>query len=275
MSERPGGVRWSEEVPGVAVIRLCRAPVNALDWAMKRALAAAVEAAAQAPRIRCLVVASDLPRTFCAGSDLKELAREHTLPGRARERTRFEFELWERIASLPQPSIAAIDGHALGSGLELALACDFRVAGSSATLGLPEVAIGGGPGAQAIARLVAIVGLARARRMLIFGERLDAQVAASLDLVDALVPEGSALAAALDLASRLVQGPTSSYQYLRRVLRAALAPAVAAAEVEADGDVERLFQSAEMSEGIRAFLEKRSPRFQQPADPDVREPARS
>jgi enoyl-CoA hydratase len=258
------GVRWAEEAPGIAVIRLFRPPVNALDWSTKRALEAAVENAAAAPEIRCLVFASDLPRTFCAGSDLKELAVERATPGRALERTRFEFDLWERIAALSQPSIAAVDGHALGSGCELALACDFRVAGQGATFGLPEVGIGGGPGPQAIARLVALVGLAQARRLLLFGDRLDADAAAGLGIVDELAPAGGALRAAMALAGRLAKGPASSHAYLRRVLRGSLAPSVAAARAEAEADVERLFAAPDMEEGIRAFLEKRAPNFRAP-----------
>ncbi len=273
MTDATTGVRWAEEAPGIAVIRLCRPPVNALDWTTKRALAAAVQAAAEKSGIRCLVFASDLPQVFCAGSDLKELAVEHTIPGRALERTRFEFELWERIAALPQPSVAAVDGHALGSGFELALACDFRVGSRSATFGLPEVAIGGGPGPQAMVRLVASVGLARARRMLLFGERLDAEMAASLDVVDELVPPGSALAVALELAARLIRGPASSYVYLRRVLRGVLARSVEAARIEADADVERLFNAPEMAEGIQAFLERRAPDFRRSAEATPTGPA--
>lgn len=261
MDVPPVGVRWAEEAPGIAVIRLCRPPVNALDWGTKRALLEVVENAGGAPEIRCLVFASDLPRTFCAGSDLKELAAERTIPGRALHRTRFEFDLWERIACLRQPSIAAVDGHALGSGFELALACDFRVAGRGATFGLPEVAIGGGPGPQAIARLVAVIGLARTRRLLLFGDRLDADAAAGLGIVDELAPAGEALRVAIELAARLAGGPASSYEYLRRVLRGALAPSVATARAEADADVERLFADRDMEEGIRAFFEKRAPDF--------------
>jgi enoyl-CoA hydratase/carnithine racemase len=255
------GVCCAEEAPGIAFIRLCRAPVNALDTKMKRALATALEAVAESPGIRCLVFASNLPRTFCAGSDLSELAVEHRIPGRALERTRFEFQIWEKIAALRQPTIAAVDGHALGSGLELALACDFRIGGRSATFGLPEISIGGGPGPQAIARLVFLVGLARARRMLIFGERLDAAAAAEVGLVDQIAPAGSAVKASMDLAARLTRGPASAYEYVRRVLSAVVAPSVTEARAQANADVERLFLAAEMAEGIRAFLEKRAPDF--------------
>jgi enoyl-CoA hydratase len=169
--------------------------------------------------------------------------------------------MWQRLSSLPQPSIAAIDGHALGSGLELAVACDFRIAGAGATLGLPEIRIGGAPGIQVLARLPVLVGLGLATRMLLTGDTLTADEAAAAGLVHEVAPDGAAFEVAERLARRLAVQPRSSVRFLKASLSAALDASVDRVAAVADDGVEGLFQAPEMREGIAAFLEKRQPDF--------------
>lgn len=254
------GIRWTEEA-GVGLVTLSRPPVNALNWELKRALQDLLSAVREDASIRCIVLASALPRTFCAGSDLFELARDHDRPGSATERTRFEFELWELLAGLPQPSIAAVEGHALGSGTELAVACDFRIAGSGATFGLPEIKIGGGPGIQTLARLPLLVGLGTARRMLLLGDPLAADEALRVGLVDEVMPAGQAQERAMALARRLAAQPGSSTRFLKASIAAATGPLIERVEAIVMGGVEALFLAPEMREGIAAFKEKRQPDF--------------
>ena len=254
-------IDWDERRGGIGVITLSRPPVNAFDATSKQALYRLVCELAGRTDIRSIVIRSGLPRTFCAGSDLRELASEHDQLGVALARTRFEFDMWQRLSSLPQPSIAAIDGHALGSGLELALACDFRIAGAGATLGLPEIRIGGAPGIQVLARLPVLVGLGTATRMLLTGDTLTADEAAAAGLVHEVTPDGAAFEVAERLARRLAGQPRSSVRFLKASLSAALDASVDRVATVADDGVEGLFQAPEMREGIAAFLEKRQPDF--------------
>ncbi len=254
-------IDWEERPSGIGIITLSRPPVNAFDAVSKQALCGLVHELGGRTDIRSVVIRSGLARTFCAGSDLRELASEHDQIGVALERTRFEFDMWQRLSSLPQPTIAAIDGHALGSGLELAVACDFRIAGAGATLGLPEIRIGGAPGIQVLARLPVLVGLSVATRMLLTGDTLTADEAAAAGLVHEVAPAGAAFEVAERLALRLAGQPRSSVRFLKASLSAALDASIERVGVVADDGVEKLFQAPEMREGIAAFLEKRQPDF--------------
>lgn len=246
---------------GVGELSLSRPPVNALDWTAKRALVTHLEAMQRDSSMRALVISSGHPTVFCAGSDLRELALDHGEPGSATARTAFEFDMWELLSGAPLVSIAAIEGHALGSGCEMAIACDFRVAGRDARFGLPEVKIGGAPGTQTLARLPSLIGAAAARRMLLLGESVTAADAQALGLVDLLVEPGGAREAASELARRLAQQPTSSILFLKQVLAAGGQAALQSVRSTVMGSVETLFTAPEMREGIAAFLQKRSPRF--------------
>jgi len=256
------GIRLTREEGQVALITIGRPPVNALNWDLKRALVSIFEEVHADEDLRCVVFASDLPRTFCAGSDLHELTRDHSRRGSATERTRFEFDMWQMLSGLPKPSVAAVEGHALGSGMELAIACDFRIAGANADFGLPEIRIGGAPGIQTLARLPFLVGYGAARRMLLIGASLDAAEAYRVGLVDQLVPAGEAVERAMTLARTLAAQPASSMKFLRASLAASMAAAVEAVEPVEMGGVEELFLAPEMHEGIQAFIEKRQPDFQ-------------
>ncbi|MHB8890719.1 MAG: enoyl-CoA hydratase/isomerase family protein [Candidatus Limnocylindrales bacterium] len=255
------GIRFSERPDGVGVITLSRPPVNALDWATKRSLMTLITNLRSAHRVRALVIASDLPRTFCAGSDLHELFADHGRPGSAVERTEFEFEMWQALSALPQPSIAAVEGHALGSGMEMCVACDFRIAGQRATFGLPEIKIGGAPGAQTLALLSTLIGLAATRRMLMTGDSIDADRAFALGFVDEVTPAGEALTVALTLAARLADAPRSSIEFIKASLAASVGGAIERVGPVVIGGVESLFLAPEMHEGIAAFREKRAPDF--------------
>lgn len=260
-------IDWTEPGDSVGVITLARPPVNAFDAPSKRELDRLLGDLAGRTEIRSIVIRSDLPRTFCAGSDLRELATEHEEPGIALARTRFEFEMWQRLSGLPQVSIAAIDGYALGSGLELAIACDFRVAGGAASLGLPEIKIGGSPGVQTLARLPLIVGLGTATQMLLTGDTLTADQALIAGLVHEVTPTGRASERAMQLARQLATQPRSSVRFLKASLMATVDIAVERVGAVADDGVEGLFQAREMHEGIAAFLEKRRPDFDAKAQP--------
>lgn len=246
--------------PGpVALLELDNPPLNLVTAELTRQLDAALDRLAADPGVRAVVVAGSGERAFCAGSDVKEF---ESLAGRVAEgKLLLEKLVYRKLAELPVPTVAAIEGDALGGGLELALCCDLRVASERARLGTPEVRLGVIPGSGGTQRLPAIVGPARAKEMILVGELLGAEAAERIGLVNKVVPAGQARAAAFELAQRIAErGPLAVREAKRLVdlSRDLDLDAGLAAELDAS---ERVFRSEDMLEGARAFFEKRPPRF--------------
>lgn len=191
----------------VATVLLRRPPVNAVDLHMLELLDAALDQA-EIAGARCLVVRSENPRMFCAGADIAMLQAAIERSGGVDEMVDFAREFQRVLARLeraPFVTVAEIDGLALGGGLELALACDFRLAGPEARMGLTETTLGLVPGAGGTQRLAAVLGRARARQLILTGRLVDAQEADRIGLAD-FCPDG-ARAAAGDLARDLAGRP--------------------------------------------------------------------
>ncbi|TFD50724.1 enoyl-CoA hydratase/isomerase family protein [Cryobacterium sp. Hh7] len=168
---------------GVVVVRLNRpTALNALSQALMSQLADTLEDVQRMPGVRGVVLSSTSPRAFCVGADTKEIAtlsRQQFIVANRRG-----GEVFQRIEDLPFPVAAAVNGYALGGGFELALACDARFASEGATFGLPEVSIGFIPGWGGIRRLSSAIGVARAKRIVLTGERLTAAQASELGIVE-------------------------------------------------------------------------------------------
>lgn len=246
----------------IAEITLANPPLNLVTRALLADLNAVVRQlrrdAASDPALRVVVVHQGGARAFCAGSDMTEFDEVAEDP--AASKTVLEDHLLRSLAELSVPVIAAIEGAALGGGLELALAADLRVCGRSATLGLPEAAIGGvaGSGSQRLARLV---GPARAKQLLFTASALDAATALSWGVVNEVVDDGAALSAARALAARICQQAPLSVRLSKRLV-------ARAADGDLDGGLmagvaaqETVFASVDLGEGVRAFRERRAPRF--------------
>jgi enoyl-CoA hydratase/carnithine racemase len=172
-----------------------------------------------------------------------------------------EKAVYMRLARLPVPSIAALQADALGGGLELALCCDLRVADVKAKLGLPEVRLGVIPGSGGTQLLPRVVGLAKAKELILTGEIIDGAEAERIGLVNQVVPAGTALEVAIGLAETIASRGPVAVQEAKRVLDAGADLPLdegLARELEAS---ERIFSSEDMLEGARAFFEKRQPRF--------------
>jgi methylglutaconyl-CoA hydratase len=246
---------------GTAVLTLARpAARNALSISMLRELSAAlatVSARAAASGgggpLRALVVASSAPApgAFCAGADLKE--RATLSPAAAAAVVDSIRAAFAALAALPLPTVAAVEGPALGGGTELALACDFRIAGAGAAFGLPETALAIIPGAGGTARLPRLIGAARAKELIFSARRVGAEEAKALGLACALAPAGGALDAALALARTFVgSGPVA--------LRAAKEAIDAGGDADAEARAyARVLPTADRLEGLAAFREKRKP----------------
>ena len=257
MTERP--VVDVEISNAVAVITMASAPANALSVELVEGLDRAVDTAV-AGEARTIVFVSAVDRFFAAGADLKLLVSVDK-DGFAHYVTRLRA-LIERIAALPLVTIAAIEGMALGGGLELALACTIRTASPAAELGLPEVKLGLLGGAGGTQRLTRLVGRGPSLDIQLSGRSASGAEAATLGLVDHLFDEGTVAAEAIALAGRLASGPRHALAAIVRCVDAAMdLPLVEGLRVEAN-EVERLFTTPDAVEGIAAFVEKRQATFE-------------
>jgi enoyl-CoA hydratase/carnithine racemase len=246
---------------GVATVTVDNPPVNALADPVLEALGAAAAEVAADEDVRAVVLTGAGSSSFAAGADLAEFERAlgdaATMEAHA-DLTARVLGAWHKLDA---PVIAAVQGHAVGGGLELALVCDLVVGDPRARLGLPEVTLGLVPGAGGTQRLPRRVGIAAATRMLLTGELVDAPRAHELGLIDVVAPEDEALAEAESLARRLAALPARAVRAGKAALRAAATLPLS------DGLIaeRRLFlgvaASADAREGAAAFLAKRRPEF--------------
>lgn len=246
-----------EQVGGVAVLGLDGPPANALSAQLVADLDQAIDRA-EAEGAGVVVISSAVDGFFVAGADIKlmergDLAVFRSYLGGVRATI-------EHLASSPLLSIAAIDGHALGGGLELAMACSLRVVGPRARLGVPEVKLGLLPGAGGTQRLPRLVGRTTALEMTLTGRSLTPDEAMEVGLADRLADDP--LGEAEEWAHELAQGPTTAYREIVRCIDAAGGDPAAGMAIELDA-VSGLFDSADGREGLAAFLEKRRPHFGQ------------
>ncbi len=242
----------------VAVLRVNRPEVrNALDLATVREMTAAVAALSGDAAVGAIVITGAGDRVFVSGADINDIRARRRDDGLAA----INSSLFAAIDACPKVTIAAVNGLALGGGCELALACDLRIAVDRAQFGQPEVALGIIPGAGATQRLPRIIGLGRAKHLVLTGDAIDAQTALQWGLVSAVVAPGALLPSALALAERVLsRGPLA--------IRLAKMALNASARVDLDSGllIETLaqaicFESEDKREGTSAFLDKRPPRF--------------
>ncbi len=241
----------------VAVLRLNNPPLNLVTQALTEALDAALGRIQAELSVRAVVVAGTGDRAFCAGSDVTEF---ESLRGRVGEgKLVRENAVYDRLARLEVPTIAAIEGDALGGGLELAMCCDLRVASARAHLGMPEVRLGVIPGSGGTHRLPALVGPARAKEMILLGLPISAEEAERIGLINKVVPIGMAETVSMEWAELIAtRGPVAERQ-AKRVIDAARSTDAADESLRAS---EHVFDTDDMVEGVRAFKEKRPPNFQ-------------
>jgi enoyl-CoA hydratase/carnithine racemase len=250
--------RKSEE-DGVEILVLKNPPVNALSTGLLADLDHRVAELAADPKVRAVVLTGD-GQYFSAGADVKEMA---TLDlSSAPELARKSLATYARLAALPAPVIAAINGLALGGGLELALACDLRLAGESAKLGSPEVSLGLIPAYGGTQRLPRLVGLAKAKELIFTGGMISAAEALKIGLVNKTVPAGQELRAARDLAHTIAQkAPRAVRAAKRSIVEGLEMPLAAGLENETRLFESEVLASDDLGEGILAFIEHRPPKF--------------
>lgn len=249
-----------ERSDGVATLRLNRPrALNALDPDTLRALAAAIDAIDADATVRAAIITGSGERAFCAGADIAAMAAMG--PTEGHPYARLGHEALARVDDCRVPVVAAVNGVALGGGLELALACDLVVAAERARLGFPEITLGIIPGFGGTQRLVRRAGLARARELIYLGSMIGAADALRLGIVDRVVPGDRLTEEVAGLARALAERPPLALRQAKRATRAALEATLEAGlrlEIEAFAAT---FASEDRIEGLRAFLEKRSPQW--------------
>lgn len=242
----------------VAVLRLNRPEKrNALDLVMRRAIAQAMVELERDAAVRAVVITGS-PTVFAAGADLNLLVDKG-----AQDVADIDLpQYWAPVAHCSKPVFAAVSGVALGAGCELAMMCDLIVADATARFGQPELAVGIMPGAGGTQRLLRAVGKQVAGLMLYSGEAITGERAHQLGLVAELAPEGQALDRALELARKAARMPPKAVRATKRVLRQGADLPLDAALALENREFLLLFDTADKTEGMRAFLDKRRPDFQ-------------
>lgn len=243
----------------VALLSLTRpARRNAIGKEMLKGLQDTIAICADpAHSVRCLVVESRVDGIFCAGADLKE--RKSMDVDSARAFVDSLRQTFCDMEGLAIPTISAIEGKALGGGLELALATDLRVVGMNAKLGFPETGLGIIPGAGGTVRAPAVMGLCYALELIFTAEQVSAARANEMGLVNEVVPAGKATERALELARRIAtNGPLAVAAAKQSVRTGYRLPTGEAMQCE-HAAYEKVLASADRTEGLRAFAEKRSP----------------
>ncbi len=242
----------------IVVFRLNRPEVrNALNLAVRIQLAEAITRFVADPDIRCLIVTGS-DKVFASGADLAEMAEATSAEIAARNVQQY----WRAIGDCQKPLIAAVEGYALGGGLELALCADIIVAGESARLGLPEVKVGILPGGGGTQRLARLAGSKRAMLLLMTGRMFSAPEALAMGVISEVAPTGQALPRALDIAREIAALAPIAIKEIKHVVKAGLDAPLDAALLLEQKAYEGLYDTSDQKEGMRAFLEKRKPKFE-------------
>lgn len=252
-------LQYSQDGP-VATILLDSPPLNLLCQPLKIELMGLLDGIAEDGSIRVVILAGAGEKAFAAGADMKEfIARVENRTARA-DSQRGQL-LCKKLYHLPQPVIAGIQGFCFGGGLEVALACDFRVAGRSAKLGLPEVKRGVFPGTFGSQMLPRVVGATRAKQIMMFGDVFGAEEALRLGIVDRLVGDGLLLQEATSMARTLAERPANSIRSIKRLVNEGVELDLDAGLAMETELFERIFETEDVREGVAAFMGKREPQF--------------
>ncbi len=242
----------------IVVLKINRPQVrNALNLEVRTRLADEITRCGADNAVRCVVV-TGTDVAFAAGADIGEMAEATPIEVMSRNVQKY----WRSIMECPKPLIAAVEGFALGGGLELALCADIIVAGEGAKLGLPEVKVGilpGGGGTQKLARLV---GRHRAMLLIMTGRMFGANEALNMGVISEVAPTGQALARSLDIAREIAAMPPVSIMQIKEIVNAGLNAPLETALVLERKAFQLQFATRDQKEGMRAFMEKRKPKFE-------------
>lgn len=246
----------------IATITLDNPPLNVMTVALTARLSKLLEDMADDPAVRVLVVTGAGERAFCAGADIREFAEFIGPEGQVLERKLIaENAMYAKLDRFPKPTIAALNGPALGGGLELAVCCDLLVAAENVRLSLPEVKLGVFPGAGGTFRVTRRIGEGRAKEMMLLGDPIDARTALDWGLINRVAPPGKALKVALELAEKLAALPNQALQLCKQAVDLSFETDEADAIEQTLVLSEAVFRTDDVREGVRAFFAKEKPAF--------------
>lgn len=244
-------------VEAVAVVRLNRPEaLNSLNDRVRALVNEHFLTLTEDESVRVVILTGN-EKAFAAGGDLKEMSTMRPTDHLRRRGHR----AWAALQDCPKPVIAAINGWALGGGLEVAMHADILIAGESAKLGQPEIKVGIMPGAGGTQRLTRAVGKFVAMKMCLLGEPITAQEALQWGLVSEVVPDDRVFARALEMAQKIAQMPPLAVMSVKDVLLAGLDASLATGLMLERKAFDLLFDTDDQKEGMRAFIEKRSPSY--------------
>ncbi len=230
--------------------------LNALNRDIVNEMDTIIERIKEDEEVRCLIIYSE--KNFAAGADIVEMSKCNS-----KEAEKFIFTAtYDKLAALPIPTIAAIEGYALGGGLELAMTADMRIAGKSAKLGLPEVTLGICPGAGGTIRVPRVIGPALAKELIFTGDIITAERALEVGILNRIVEDNDVFEEALKIAKRIAKRAPIAVRLSKQLIDKGLElPAVEdGTKLEAQKWV-TLFDTSDQKEGMSAFIEKRKPNY--------------
>ena len=252
-------IRLDKDGP-LAIVTLTNPPLNVLHPQMAAELEACFTGLATDPEVVVAILTGQGERAFCAGFDIKEFPNLMA-PGGAERLTRALHASLGKIAHLGKPTIAAVNGLALGGGLELSMACDIRIVAANAQMGQPEIKLGLFPGAGGTQRLPRLVGAGIAKELMYVGDPIGAEEAYRIGLANKVVPTGEALAAARQMGLTIAGMAGVALRYIQEAVNRGLDTTLEAGlQIEADLFA-KVFQTEDVREGVEAFINKRQPNF--------------
>lgn len=249
-----------EKTENIGIVRIDRPEaMNALNEEVLAELSSALEEAAADPEIKAIIITGE-GKAFVAGADIARMQGLNEQTGR--DFGRMGQQVFRRIETMDKAVIAAVNGFALGGGCELAMACDIRIAAERAKFGQPEVSLGITPGYSGTQRLPRLVGKGRAMELILTGNIITAEAAASMGLVNQVVPQENLLEAALAMARKIAGNAPLAVSYSKKAIREGMETADMDEAILMEAELfAKCFASSDQKEGMAAFLEKRKPEF--------------
>lgn len=253
-------IHFSIQDDHIGIMTLNRpAQANALSAAMLEEINQTIQEIKHDANIRCLLMTGAGAKVFCAGADLKE--RRLMSAQEAKEAVLIIQQTFTDIESLPVPVIAVINGHALGGGLELALACDLRIARAGAVLGLPETGLAILPGAGGTQRLSRLIGPGKAKEMIFTGTSLRAEEAVQIGLIERIYTADSLMNDAITLAKQITKNGPIALKEAKQAIQSSLDHDLQTGLTKEYEAYLRLIHTEDRLEGLKAFQEKRTPYY--------------
>lgn len=252
-----------EAIGAVAILTLDNPPMHVVNQRLTRDFDAALDLAAKDPEVRAVVVTAAGDEIFCAGSDITEFVQLRA-PGAAVERKlRPQKEVFGRLAHLPKPTIAAVQGLCYGGGLEIVVCCDVIVVEEQVQIASPEIKLGLFPSSGGTIRTTRRIGVGRAKELMLGGRPITAKTALAWGLVNRVVPPGQALSAAMSWAEEFADRPAVGVAACKATIDLAFDTDENDALEQALAHSERAFTSREAVEGVEAFFAKRKPVYRE------------